>query len=105
MNGQMHINLTRGIGVLAGIAGVFVNGLAAMLLWGWFVAPIGVMAIGYWHAIGVSLVVGLLARRAQTADANTFAQVWSEAWNRIVHGLFRPALFIAIGWLVHQVMS
>lgn len=46
------------LGVLIGVAavmavGIFWGGYVAATLWGWFMVPLGVSAIGYWHAVGL----------------------------------------------------
>jgi hypothetical protein len=38
----------------------FLDALAFLLLWKWFVVPLGFPAVGYWHAYGLDLFIGLL---------------------------------------------
>jgi len=35
------------------------NGIVIPHLWNWFIVPLGVVPIGFWLAIGLSLFVGL----------------------------------------------
>lgn len=49
-------------------ASTVTNGLAVMWLWRWFVAPLGIPAIGFWHAVGVSMLASILAMRAVASD-------------------------------------
>lgn len=49
-------------------ASTVTNGLATMWLWQWFAAPLGVPAIGFWHAIGITILAAMLTTRAVTSD-------------------------------------
>lgn len=49
-------------------ASTVTNGLAVMWLWRWFVTPFGVPAVGFWHAVGVSMLASFLAMRLVASD-------------------------------------
>jgi len=40
--------------------GVFFNGLTTMLLWNWFLVPLSLPGIEFWHATGIAFFVGFL---------------------------------------------
>ena len=46
-----------GIGIVLFPVHMLVNGVILMLLWRWFVVPLGVMEIGVFHAFGIGLLV------------------------------------------------
>ena len=49
-------NLTTGFLLLpVMVAGIFLNALVVLLFWNWFVVPLGLKPLGYWHALGLSL--------------------------------------------------
>ena len=37
-------------------------------LWTWFVVPLGVMSIGFWHAYGISILVSRLTHQIDWAE-------------------------------------
>ena len=49
-------------------ASTVTNGLAVMWMWRWFVAPFGVPEVGFWHAIGISMLASFLAMRLVASD-------------------------------------
>jgi hypothetical protein len=42
------------------LLGIFWGGFVAATLWGWFMIPLGVKAIGYWHAVGLAALLNVL---------------------------------------------
>lgn len=45
------------LGLLVTAIQTFVLGVVLMFLWNWFIAPLGVVQIGYWLALGISLTI------------------------------------------------
>jgi hypothetical protein len=45
------------IGVVLLIPAFFFNAFVIMMLWNWFVSPLGVMTIGMAHALGINVLV------------------------------------------------
>jgi len=45
------------LAILAAVMGLFVWGFAFMLGWGWFVVPLGVPPITFWHAVGLKYLI------------------------------------------------
>lgn len=41
------------------------EGVAWLAFWGWFIEPLGVTAIGYWHALALALFAALARGRRQ----------------------------------------
>jgi len=39
---------------------IVVNGLLLKAMWGWFMVPLGLRPVGVAHALGISLLVGML---------------------------------------------
>lgn len=65
---------------------------ATMVMWGWFVVPLGVVPLSYAHALGLTLMVsfatGALSRARIMADADKIsgkktsdvvAEIWAKA--------------------------
>lgn len=57
-------------------ASAFIGGLTLVLLWGWFVVPLGLPAIGIFHALGLGFLVSGFMSGAYSAlgllVSNTF---------------------------------
>jgi len=93
------------IGIPASYA---LKGWAWLMLWGWFVQPLGAPAVTYWHALGLALVASLFmsnssspietARIKKDLGAKRVMQLAPEiAWITIA----RWPVVVLLGWLVH----
>lgn len=71
---------------------------ALMLMWAWFVAPLGVPTLGFLHAVGLDLLVGLLV------VFNLLKPAADQSWaDRTAFALAKvPAtlIIVAAGWLI-----
>jgi hypothetical protein len=70
------------------------NAWALSVLWGWFVVPLGVNALGIAHAFGVSLVASLLVRphRDKTTNKEEYAA-------EIVKVILVPLMALLFGYI------
>lgn len=86
------------IGATAIIVGAAaIEGLVVSILWRWFAVPLGFPVIGIAHAIGLSMLVHMMASgiSARKSDAST---------GRILWALFvAPFLILGIGWIVRGI--
>ena len=64
-----------------------------MYMWNWFIAPLGISSIGFWHAMGISLTIGIVF-------AAFFSNLKKEEKNENVKG----ASYI-IGYVVGHVIG
>jgi hypothetical protein len=48
------------------IALVITNGIVVSCMWNWFIVPLGVSAIGFWLAAGISMTVSLFTTQHNT---------------------------------------
>src|SRR5688500_9323922 len=68
--------------------------------WSWFVVPLGVSAVSYAHALGISFAVSVVTYQSDATD--------KEHGSDPIEGLFKVVvlnLFAwAFGWLVHMAM-
>lgn len=85
------------------IASILLNGIALSVLWGWFLVPLGLSEIGLAHAIGISMVVGLITY--QEIDSGGDNRSKDEAIGYALGAAIgRPLLLMALGWLAHLFM-
>lgn len=54
--------------ILLGFIGAFYYGWVAHLLWGWFLVPLGVPAVGWMQATGIGVLLGMLHTRGSYSD-------------------------------------
>lgn len=45
------------LGLILYVISVFVFGIVLMYMWNWFIFPLGVVKIGFWLALGLSLTI------------------------------------------------
>ena len=84
---------------LAVVVGVFylaLYGASFMLLWNWFVVPLGMKSISILHAVGLTMLVGLLSDVRGDKDEGSDAAEGRE----LVKGLLRPIMAVAFGFLI-----
>lgn len=55
--GESLVMLLVSLGTLA------LEGVVVMQLWRWFVVPLGVTPIGYWHGMGLSILASQLTHQ------------------------------------------
>lgn len=80
-------------------------GFAIMLCWNWFLVPLGVMEITFWHAVGLDLLITLFLIPPIYPDFDMEAE-WREAlkflWGRIKSCWIMCTLAITLGWVIQQ---
>ena len=62
----------------------FVQGVVLMNLWNWFVAPLGVMQIGYWMAFGLALTIRVFINTNSRNSDDQESGVWSNFFGTII---------------------
>lgn len=67
---------------------------AISILWGWFIVPLGVPAIGIAAAVGVSVTVSALRGRRKGPD--------DEGWKALAKAALQPWFCLAVGWTAKQ---
>ena len=66
-------------------------------LWGWFVVPFHVQALGLWQAAGVTLVCRYIVIPEDMAKRKD-----DEPWKAVVLAVVYPAMVLGIGALYHR---
>jgi hypothetical protein len=67
---------------------------AISVLWGWFIVPLGLPAIGIAAAIGISTTMSAMRGRRKGPD--------DEGWKTIAKSVLQPWFCLAIGWIAKQ---
>ncbi|HEV2734879.1 MAG TPA: hypothetical protein VGV85_08560 [Longimicrobiaceae bacterium] len=72
------------------------EGFALKVLWGWFVVPaFNAPALGWAHAVGLSLIAGLLVMSPRQYKGHE-----QDSTKTLVSAALAPAVVLAAGWLV-----
>ena len=85
-----------GIAALAlTIVYMVVNGWAVSVLWGWFVVPLGVPAVGIAHAIGLRCIVALCKtpKYKEPDDKHSI--------ENSVFGIVSSVVGVGVAWIVY----
>lgn len=75
---------------------LFLRVFVVVLGWGWFIVPFGVEPIGYAHALGISVFIGLLTHEGYKTN-NSFKDAAIEASIRL-------SLVLFFMWVASQFM-
>jgi hypothetical protein len=84
-------------------AGMMTKGYVLMLLWTWFIEPLGAMSIGLVHSIGLCTIMGFIKSGLQTQQQSEDEKekgIWQVVSWAATHQLFIPIFYLFIGWLV-----
>ncbi len=88
------------------VLSLLIKGWVLSILWGWFMAPLGLPLIGPWHAIGITGILGLMRASAsvpaQSKDTNMSTKTGLRNWALLSVVLPLTALFS--GWVFHSLM-
>lgn len=69
-------------------------GVAIMLMWNWFVVPLGLPAIGLIHAMGIDLLVSFIVTTKITMDTDPFLIRW-------ITGMLYAIITILFSFILH----
>ena len=82
---------------LAAMLGWFV----LMVLWNWFVAPLGFSRLGYWQSVGLSLLFSFLRTNSDSAAKLDEVTTWYKLHRQTYYSVAMPLLYLFVGWVVH----
>lgn len=85
--------------------GIFMRGWALTMMWGWFVTPFGIQAIGMAHALGlascIALFHGVSGGSSKSEKSESPAKTCAKLFAAVV---VVPLIIVGIGWIIHQYM-
>jgi hypothetical protein len=70
------------------------------VMWGWFIVPLGLHAIGKAHAYGLVVLVGMLKARAPKKGEQS-----APIAATLVFSALGPAVSLLCGWIAHSLMG
>ena len=81
--------------------GIVSTGVVVCYLWKWFMVPLGLVEIGFAHAAGISLFVGLIS---MGTAANHIKAEYKETSSIIIGGVSAPWFALLFGYIIHSFM-
>lgn len=81
--------------LLAGLLAV-ICGFTIMVMWGWFIVPLGLPTINIFHACGIDMLVTFLIT---TEPPKEF-----PFWDRWIHATTYTIMTLLCGWILHFVV-
>jgi hypothetical protein len=83
---------------------LLLHGWATYKLWSWFIVPLGVPEIGFFHALGIVIFVGFVAGFRNSYSEFQNAQDCKIIIDCVLYLYVRPILVLVFGWLLHCFM-
>jgi len=94
------------------LLGPFWSAFVFLWLWRWFIVPLGVLNITYWHSFGLVIIiqflllsVSLSREDMENSSERKAKPDWAYWKRRLWRGNVTEAFFLVIGWLVHHGMQ
>lgn len=84
---------------IAVLVSIFWGGFVTSTLWGWFLVPLGVKAITYWHAVGLSSLFGSFLGSRGLLNNNSEETPTSVACRDAFLAVVIPAVCLVLGWI------
>lgn len=78
---------------------ILVRGLCLSLVWGWFIVPLGVAAIGKAQALGIGCLIGLFWQKAKNKGEET-----EEVHELLWQALMEIGVAMLVAWICHWLM-
>ena len=73
-----------------------------MVNWNWFLVPLGVMQVGFWHVMGIGTVVSLFLANSLYHDISKGGKNGSIRFYAIL--AVYPAVALLFGWIFQMLM-
>ena len=89
------------------LMGIFVSGFVISTLWLWFAVPLGIPAISVLGGAGFSLLVNYISPfvdTTQLAKKDTYDQKTAAIATILSALIFRPAIFLGLGYIITLMM-
>lgn len=74
---------------------IAMRGWSIMLLWAWFIVPLGVGPVGWAHAFGLSIFAAMFVREKPTEEEGG-----ARVLESLTKGVLGPVFVVGIGWIV-----
>lgn len=72
------------------------SGFTIMVMWGWYIVPLGLPTINIVHALGLDMLVTFIVATKKGDD--------TPFWDRWIWATMFALLTLFLGWLLHFVM-
>ena len=80
---------------------LFLEGIVLYYLWEWFVVPLGMPQLKFWHALGLGLLVHYLTYHYYDFKKNDEAGIYEP----FCYLFIRPVATLGLGWCINYVSA
>ena len=80
------------LALVIALAAIPLNAVAMVVLWRWFMVPLGMRAIGIWHMVGIRTLAGMFI-------PSDYAEKERKPWAKVLIVAMIPIFALLIGWL------
>jgi hypothetical protein len=85
------------------VLAVLITGVVLQDLWLWFVVPLGAVAIGQWHAMGLATIIRLCTFSISKDEIDNEVSD-KVTFTRYVAAIAVPLFMWGLGWIYHTLM-
>ena len=100
-NTRLHEKANGWVAVSVSFLTSLVEWFVVMVMWNWFVAPLGLPRLGYWQSVGLSMLVSLVRSRSDDGAKLDEVTTWYKLHRRTFYSLGLSVLYLLFGWLAH----
>lgn len=78
------------VGILLSIVVTVYAGFIFMFAWSWFIVPLGVMSLGFWHSLGIITLISVTLPKTiptGSGDDNIESLIYNIVYLTIVLGI------------------
>ena len=101
---QDRTQMLRGAGMyVASVPSKLLLAFAFMRLWAWFVVPLGVRGLGYWHSVGLLFLLAFVRGwwEVHPTSGPSRKLLWEDTLGTIFYEAVGSVASLGIGWLIH----
>lgn len=85
--------------------GSVMKGIALVMLWKWFVAPLGVPVLSLFQAVGIALIWEVLTETYHESPSDIAAKGLDYAGEKLGGAITSPLVALLFGWFLTLAMS
>lgn len=85
-----------GVQLILALGLAILSGFTIMIMWGWYIVPLGLPAINIIHALGLDMLVTFIVTTKKSDNV--------PFWDRWIWATTFALLTLLFGWLLHFIM-
>lgn len=88
---------------LASVPSKLLLAFVFMSLWAWFIVPLGVRGLGFWHSVGISVLLAFVRGwwEVHPTSGPPTKLHWDDTLGTIFYEVTASAATLGVGWVIH----